>query len=849
MKTTNNLFKKLLWLFLAVVFLLDVLQAQELDWAKTIGDFNPDNNILYSSKPYDYEEYNGNTYLAYAFSDSILIGSTTYIPSGTNDVIIIKFKNNGDVDWVTQYGGNGTDGAVQMKINENGNVFFTGVTNSTNLVTTSNAYMSSLLGVYNIYVGVLDTNGSIIYSSYLGGTESDWIADIDVMDSNKCFLVGYTASDDFPIIGGAFQATFADTGVSGTEMFITKLNITDGTLEYSTFIGGLAALEWPYAMTLDVSGNAYITGVIIDAEGRFPTTLGAYDISPNDTNGGAPCCNGDVFVTKVNSDGTDLVYSTYIGGYYADFGNDIILNSSNEAIVVGWTSSFQHTFYIGGEFPITANAYQSPKLGDGSFGFISKLSENGDQLLYSSALGGTSPKGGALACNSVLSTIALLSDNEVIVGGKTTCNDHPVTIDALIYNNPGNGFNEQDGFISILNMNNNTLRYSSYLGTNNDDRVDNVIFKDDYIHIAMGYRGAMQLGTTTLNSTNDGDIALIKLNDGCDMVNDCVWPGDADDDGEVNIHDILPIGLAFNDSGSIREFIDDDWVAHKAGAWDSVFAYGVNHKHADCYGDGKVDVSDLSAIVNNFTLTHSKTKEVSNIEAITHISLIFNPANIAFNTPLTMSVLLGTESQPATNFYGIAFTIDFGYEIDSLSLTSNFASSWMGTIGTNMEALIIPEYTNGRLHIGIVRTDRQNISGFGEIAELGFVLIENVAGKIGSEQNSFAFTVSNIKAIDNNENILDVEGETYYSSVKDRINSNYDIFISPNPNTGNFSITSSELIEKIELFSMDGKLIYNFVANGTPIRSYHLSDINSKGNKVLKLTTEQGIYSQMILVQ
>jgi hypothetical protein len=189
----------------------------------------------------------------------------------------------------------------------------------------------------------------LIYSTYIGGSGFDNGVDIAVDNSGNAYITGYTSSTNYVITPGSFQTTNGGS----IDVFVTKLNSTGTGLIYSTYIGGSGNDECR-AIAIDGSGNAYITG---------NTESTNYDITPGafqTTNGGGK----DVFVSKLNSTGTGLIYSTYIGGTNDDIGDGIAIDGSGNAYITGYTNS--------SDYDITPGAFQTTKVGTDVF--VTKLS-------------------------------------------------------------------------------------------------------------------------------------------------------------------------------------------------------------------------------------------------------------------------------------------------------------------------------------------------------------------------------------------------------------------------------------------------------------------------------------------
>ena len=176
----------------------------------------------------------------------------------------------------------------------------------------------------------------LTYSSYLGGSGGESVASLAIDSSGNAYATGSTASTDFPTVS-AYQGASAGAG----DVFITKLNANGTALVYSTYLGGSAA-DSAAGIAVDASGNAYVSGWTTST--NFPTA-NAYQSS----NGGGALPPYDVFVTKLNSTGSALTYSTYLGGSGGDYGNALAIDGSGNAYVTGYTFS--------PNFP-TASAYR-----------------------------------------------------------------------------------------------------------------------------------------------------------------------------------------------------------------------------------------------------------------------------------------------------------------------------------------------------------------------------------------------------------------------------------------------------------------------------------------------------------
>lgn len=296
------------------------------------------------------------------------------------------------------------------------------------------------------------------YSTYLGGTGGDEGHGIAVDSSGNAYVVGRTISTDFPT-----EPLGSRIGLGGGwDVFVTKLNVAGTALVYSTYLGG-SGDDSGYGIAVDSSGYAYVTGSTASFD--FPTQ-NEYQTDRPGT---------DAFVTKLDAAGAALVYSTYLGGGIAgppftdeeDEGRGIAVDSSGSAYVTGWTDSTN--------FPTQNAAYPDQR---GRDAFVTKLEPSGNQLAYSTYLGGSLP---TVAPNDEGRGIAVDAFGYAYVTGRTDSWDFPTT--------PGlpTDLNAADAFVTKLAQSGSTLVYSSYVGTTNADEAYGIAVDDSRNAYVTGY--------------------------------------------------------------------------------------------------------------------------------------------------------------------------------------------------------------------------------------------------------------------------------------------------------------------------------------------------------------------------
>jgi hypothetical protein len=277
--------------------------------------------------------------------------------AGQQNAFVTKLSpNGGRVEYSTFLGGDDYDFGFGIAVNREGNAYVTGTTwgifNST-FPTTSNAFQTVYAGGGDAFVSKFSTDGSaLVYSTLLGGAGNDGGRGIALDTGGNAYVTGFTLSNAFPITTGALQTT-----LNGTEdAFVTKLSGDGSKLSYSTYLGG-SGNDATYGIAVGSNGYAYVTGFTLSPD--FPTTAGPIQTA-----------NGswrEPFVTALNATGTQLAYSTYLGGTNGDSGYAIAVDSGNNTYVTGYTNSI--------DFPVTAGAHRT-ELATGATQdvFIAKIS-------------------------------------------------------------------------------------------------------------------------------------------------------------------------------------------------------------------------------------------------------------------------------------------------------------------------------------------------------------------------------------------------------------------------------------------------------------------------------------------
>jgi hypothetical protein len=334
---------------------------------------------------------------------------------GGTDAFVAKLNSTGSaLVYSTYIGGSGREYGTGIAVDSSGNAYVAGGTTSTNFPTKNPLQPGYGGGQYDAFVAKLNPTGSaFVYSTFLGGSDLDFGYGVAVDSSGDAYVAGYTESTDFPT-ENPVQASNA----GGLDAFVAEINPTGSALVYSTYLGG-SGDENCYGLALDNSGNAYIMGSTASTD--FPTVNA---LQPK-YGGGAT----DAFVAQLNSTGSAVVYSTYLGGSGADVAFGITVDSSANAYVSGYTTSTN--------FP-TKNPLQ-PGYGGGQYdAFVAKLNPTGSGLLYSTYLGGNNDDFGQ--------GIAVGSSGNAYVTGYTGSTNFP-TVNPL---QPKYGGGQYDAFVAKI---------------------------------------------------------------------------------------------------------------------------------------------------------------------------------------------------------------------------------------------------------------------------------------------------------------------------------------------------------------------------------------------------------------
>lgn len=357
--------------------------------------------------------------------------------SGAEDAFIAKLSPDGSsLLYSTFLGGEGNDCGLSIALDEEKNIYVTGITNSWNFPVTKGALKENLEYYHptnGFITKISPDGGKLIYSTFFGGSSDDFCYFL-ALDKEGCvYITGTAGSLNFPITENAFDKSRE----GNSDAFISKLSPDGSALIYSTFLGGNEG-DGGISIAVDEDGYAYILGGTGSSD--FPTTENVWSRNLKG--------NGDIFIAKINQEGSNLVYSTLLGGstknpniYVEEIAFSIAIDRKGCAYITGYTSS--------SDFPIIPES-SNKVLENSQTSFIVKISSDGSDILYSQLLEGSwSASSGFGVPWSVGCSIKLLETGEahslniyiaghanwdgILATGERKERKEPCEIDAFIY--------------------------------------------------------------------------------------------------------------------------------------------------------------------------------------------------------------------------------------------------------------------------------------------------------------------------------------------------------------------------------------------------------------------------------
>jgi len=356
------------------------------------------------------------------------------------DAYVAKFSPSGDLLYSTYLGGDGYEHVTTVNVDSQNNMVLAGTTESDEFPTTLDALQPTHAGLLDGFIMKIAPNGTLLYSTFFGGTGIDWIYGMEFDNSGNYMFSGHTDSAGLAT-GGVIGATKS----TGRDAFIARVSADGSTKQMFSYIGG-DGTDRATMLKIDSDLNYVISGSTDSS--NYPVTGNAFQ--------SAASAHGDAILSKISYTGASLVYSTLIGGNDDDPAISVAVDSDDDMIISGYTES---------DDLAVVNAYQSDFGGGTADIFIAKVNKTGS-MLFLTYLGGNE--------TDYAWEVAVDSDDNIIVAGRTASADYPAM----------NGLNDTrsgsfDAVATKLTPDGQTILISSYIGGRGSDIGEGMAVDDD----------------------------------------------------------------------------------------------------------------------------------------------------------------------------------------------------------------------------------------------------------------------------------------------------------------------------------------------------------------------------------
>ncbi len=377
--------------------------------------------------------------------------------------------------------------------------------------------------------------------------------------------------------------------------------------------------------------------------------------------------------------------------------------------------------------------------------------------------------------------------------------------------------------------------------------------------------------TAWKNGSNVSSLTKLVVTDALSLVaaplpngTDYVMPGDANGDKKANVYDLLNVGVGYNDEGLPRPYATTNWAPQFAPNWTAKTGPGVNYKHLDCDGNGKVDVFDTDPIELHYAAIDTLQTPVTPGAAKVWVqfaqdTLFVDPDNPA---PLSISadVMVGNVSNPALGLYGLAFALRYpqyvNHDPEAIYDGNPFFGPPLNTLFFTKDI-----YPRRQFDMGLVRNNNQCASGYGRIAnvtfESDFVIIVDIVARAANNTVPFTVSVSGLKAVDANGDPIALDGvvqdtlwiKPLQTSGTHNPALDQAIQVYPNPATDEAMLFTGELgVERIDVVNGLGQIVRSIAPAGGSINRIPVADWGA-GLYNLRIYTDKGVAEKPLVVR
>ena len=436
----------------------------------------------------------------------------------------VNADNPSSLEWSSYLGGNLIDSGSAVVVGQSGIIVVAGYMSSDSLPVSNESFQWQHGGEKDGFVAAFDPTGEImLWSTYLGGSENDEVVRLALSGTGDLLVLSSTYSADYPTTYGAYDTEFSGPTDNGLSLF----DIVTGEIVWSTYVGTVS--QPTEGLAVDGEGNIYILfrgrnylhrftpsgyydrdltiptpsytyteNISICHDGNiilvgdtnnpnYPVTDGAYDTVYD---GGPINYNNDGYVTKLDTESGEIIWSTFIGGANSvDEPLSACVDMNDNVIITGWTLS--------SDYPVTSGAIDTSSGSRATM--VSKFSADGAELIWSTFLSGQETgHGEQVLCDE--------TDN-VYIFGWTASSDMPVTDNA--YDTTYNG--DVDAYVAKLSANGRALYYGTYLGGATNDYGT---LRDAFYAGALSAEGVIGIGHTYCSDYPGVEYGYDSINNG-----------------------------------------------------------------------------------------------------------------------------------------------------------------------------------------------------------------------------------------------------------------------------------------------------------------------------------------------
>jgi len=351
--------------------------------------------------------------------------------------------------------------------------------------------------------------------------------------------------------------------------------------------------------------------------------------------------------------------------------------------------------------------------------------------------------------------------------------------------------------------------------------------------------------------TGEGS-ALDTEMDMCEMLT-CVWPGDTDHDGLVNVWDLLSVGVGYDIDGPPRLENDTEFSAQYALDWVFTQNNGTNYKHIDCNGDGAVTIEDVAVIGQNYVTLEGKTDDETEVETVASeitLSVTILNESIGAGDTINATIALDGPEDLIQNVYGLAFNLTYNKAfVDASTMNIKYNDSFLGE---DDELLYLFKDLDGKVESAAVRKNHTGVNGDGIACSASFVMEDVLAGKTDDVSLELNFEKVTLIRNDGSEIIINTTGDAkdvVFSSIKQPILSTEHLNLYPNPAKDHINIELFDVqAESYELINSVGTIVK---IGQNPLNTNNINlNVNDlpTGIYLLRIQAETGILQKRIVI-